>query len=279
MVARGRLPQDAQQAVDVLLARFRFGTRWKPAPRTDREISRSELGTRRSVRGRHFPGRAVAIDAAPDPVVAGVPTGIDHHLSLTLPPTHPGPLPRGRRGSEKTMGNRQFISRQNRGHDADVLRACLCGAGAGALNGCRWCSRARSPRMPRPRIGSSWVLELSEATTASIRWCPMATDAYYRHRPRIGIRPDKLRQDRRSASVSIRNGRLRRPLQGRQDGGGARCGYAQPSFSHFTSMAYCHTGAPNRRRGNRLVGRLADAIDTQPRRISSSTSTRRSRWL
>jgi uncharacterized protein (DUF1501 family) len=41
------------------------------------------------------------------------------------------------------------------------------------------------------------------------------------------------------------------------------CGYAQPSFSHFTSMAYWHTGAPNRGEETGWVGRLADAIDPQ----------------
>jgi uncharacterized protein (DUF1501 family) len=39
------------------------------------------------------------------------------------------------------------------------------------------------------------------------------------------------------------------------------CGYAQPSFSHFTSMAYWHTGAPNSGEEYGWVGRLADAID------------------
>ena len=39
------------------------------------------------------------------------------------------------------------------------------------------------------------------------------------------------------------------------------CGYAQPSFSHFTSMAYWHTGAPNTGEPYGWLGRLADAID------------------
>jgi len=39
------------------------------------------------------------------------------------------------------------------------------------------------------------------------------------------------------------------------------CGYAQPSFSHFTSMAYWHTAAPNSGEQLGWVGRLADAVD------------------
>jgi uncharacterized protein (DUF1501 family) len=38
------------------------------------------------------------------------------------------------------------------------------------------------------------------------------------------------------------------------------CGYENPSFSHFTSMAYWHTAAPNSGEEYGWVGRLADAI-------------------
>ena len=38
------------------------------------------------------------------------------------------------------------------------------------------------------------------------------------------------------------------------------CGYDQPSFSHFTSMAYWHTAAPNSGNDYGWVGRLADAL-------------------
>src|SRR5258706_12247638 len=41
------------------------------------------------------------------------------------------------------------------------------------------------------------------------------------------------------------------------------CGYAQPSFSHFTSMAYWHTGAPNSGEEYGWIGRGADTIDTR----------------
>lgn len=38
------------------------------------------------------------------------------------------------------------------------------------------------------------------------------------------------------------------------------CGYEQPSFSHFASMAYWHTAAPNSGEDTGWLGRLADAL-------------------
>ena len=38
------------------------------------------------------------------------------------------------------------------------------------------------------------------------------------------------------------------------------CGYEQPSFSHFASMAYWHTAAPNSGEETGWIGRLADAL-------------------
>ena len=42
------------------------------------------------------------------------------------------------------------------------------------------------------------------------------------------------------------------------------CGYEQPSYSHFTSMNYWHTAAPNSGDEFGWVGRTADAIAPQP---------------
>jgi len=41
------------------------------------------------------------------------------------------------------------------------------------------------------------------------------------------------------------------------------CGYDNPSYSHFTSAAYWHTGVPNGGESYGWLGRLADAIDPQ----------------
>ena len=145
----------------------------------------------------------------------------------------------------------------------DVLRACLCGAGVGALNGMPLVfSRARAADATASnRI--LVVLELSGGNDGLNTLVPYGDDAYYRLRPRIGIRPEKLRRiDQRfgfNPGMAGFEGLYKEGRMAVVHG----CGYAQPSFSHFTSMAYWHTGAPNSGEETGWVGRLADAIDTQ----------------
>jgi len=141
----------------------------------------------------------------------------------------------------------------------EILRAGLAGIGASAMP--LVFSRAMAAdTSPANRI--LVVLELSGGNDGLNTLVPYADDAYYRHRPKIGIRPDKLRKI--DARYGFNNGmagfeRLYK------DGKMAivhGCGYAQPSFSHFTSMAYWHTGAPNSGEEYGWVGRVADAIDS-----------------
>jgi len=107
------------------------------------------------------------------------------------------------------------------------------------------------------------VLELSGGNDGLNTLVPYGDDAYYRHRPRIGIRPEKLRRiDERfgfNPGMAGFEGLYKDGRMAVVHG----CGYAQPSFSHFTSMAYWHTGAPNSGEETGWVGRLADAIDPQ----------------
>jgi len=145
----------------------------------------------------------------------------------------------------------------------DVLRACLCGAGVGALNGMPLVfSRAlAADATASNRI--LVILELSGGNDGLNTLAPYSDDAYYRHRPRIGIRPEKLRRiDERfgfNPGMAGFEGLYKDGRMAVVHG----CGYAQPSFSHFTSMAYWHTGAPNSGEETGWVGRLADAIDPQ----------------
>ena len=105
------------------------------------------------------------------------------------------------------------------------------------------------------------VLELSGANDGFNTLVPYADDAYYRLRPRIGIRPAKLRkiddQFGFNPGMAGFEGLFKDGTMAIVHG----CGYAQPSFSHFTSMAYWHTGAPNSGEPYGWLGRLADAID------------------
>ncbi|HEX7954739.1 MAG TPA: hypothetical protein VF523_16870, partial [Burkholderiales bacterium] len=140
----------------------------------------------------------------------------------------------------------------------DALRAALCGIGAGSMP--MVFSRAMAADAP-PSNRILVVLELSGGNDGLNTLVPYSDDAYYRHRPKIGIRPDKLRKidDRYGFNAGMagferlyKDGRMA-VVHG--------CGYAQPSFSHFTSMAYWHTGAPNSGEEYGWIGRVADAID------------------
>ena len=104
------------------------------------------------------------------------------------------------------------------------------------------------------------VVELSGGNDGLNTVVPYGDDAYYRQRPTIGIKADELLKldgdfgfnpgmlgfERlwRSGDLAIVHG----------------CGYEQPSYSHFTSMAYWHTGMPGGGDEFGWLGRLADAI-------------------
>ena len=104
------------------------------------------------------------------------------------------------------------------------------------------------------------ILELSGGNDGLNTVVPYGDDAYYRHRPEIGIPKGELR-------VLDDHFGLNPGLAGFEslykDGKMAivhGCGYENPSFSHFTSMAYWHTAAPNSGEEYGWVGRLADSM-------------------
>jgi len=105
------------------------------------------------------------------------------------------------------------------------------------------------------------VLELSGANDGFNTLVPYADDAYYRLRPKIGIRPAKLRKIDEQFGFSPGMAGFERLYKEGKMAIVHGCGYAQPSYSHFTSMAYWHTGAPNSGEPYGWLGRLADAID------------------
>ena len=104
------------------------------------------------------------------------------------------------------------------------------------------------------------VMELSGGNDGLNTLVPYADDAYYRHRPTIGNKPDTLRKIDEHFGFSPGMAGFERLYK---DGKLAilhGCGYDQPSFSHFTSMAYWHTAAPNSGGEYGWVGQLADAL-------------------
>ena len=104
------------------------------------------------------------------------------------------------------------------------------------------------------------ILELSGGNDGLNTVVPYADDAYYRQRPNIGIPKNELRiiDDHFGFNPGMagfeslyKDGKMA-IVHG--------CGYENPSYSHFTSMAYWHTAAPNSGDEYGWVGRLADSV-------------------
>ena len=107
------------------------------------------------------------------------------------------------------------------------------------------------------------VVEMSGANDGLNTLVPYTDDAYYRLRPTIGLRADRVRKidDRYGFNPGMlgferlyKDGKLA-IVHG--------CGYPQQPLSHFQSMAYWHTAVPNGGERFGWLGRVADAIDPQ----------------
>ena len=104
------------------------------------------------------------------------------------------------------------------------------------------------------------VLELSGGNDGLNTLVPFGDDAYYRQRPTIGIAADKLRKVDDHYGFSPGMAGFERLYKDGRMAVVHGCGYEQPSFSHFSSMAYWHTAAPNSGEEYGWLGRLADAM-------------------
>src|ERR1700719_5197635 len=129
----------------------------------------------------------------------------------------------------------------------DFLRAGFGSLAFGAVG-----SLARAPAWAQTAARAAQkdrilvVVELSGGNDGLNTVVPYGDDAYYRARPRLGIRADKLRKIDDTFGFQSGMAGFERLYK---DGWLAivhGVGYDQPSFSHFSSMAYWQTVAPNR---------------------------------
>ena len=107
------------------------------------------------------------------------------------------------------------------------------------------------------------VVELTGANDGFNTLVPYGDDNYYKLRPNLGIRASKLRKIDDMHGFNPGMAGFERLYKNGQMAVVHGCGYDNPSYSHFTSAAYWHTGAPNSGEPYGWLGRLADAIDPQ----------------
>ena len=154
-------------------------------------------------------------------------------------------------------------------HDHGLTRRGMIGAGLG-LTGLGMAgaplmfapaAMAQTPKGPQGRI--LVVLELSGGNDGLNTVVPYADDAYYRLRPQIGIKAARLRKLDDHFGFNAGMVGMEKLFKDGKVAIVHGCGYADPSFSHFTSMAYWHTAAPNSGEQYGWVGRLADQMAPQ----------------
>lgn len=147
----------------------------------------------------------------------------------------------------------------------ELLRKGMAGLGVAGLSGTilspSLLSRAaEAAALARANNKILVILELSGGNDGLNTVVPYGDDAYYRHRPSIGIPRQELRVLDDHFGL---NGGMSGFERLFKDGDMAivhGCGYENPSYSHFTSMAYWHTAAPNSGNEFGWVGRLADGM-------------------
>ncbi len=104
------------------------------------------------------------------------------------------------------------------------------------------------------------ILELSGGNDGLNTVVPYGDDAYYRNRPNIGIAKDKLRVIDDHFGFNPGMAGFERLYKDGKMAIVHGCGYENPSYSHFTSMAYWHTASPNSGDEFGWVGKLADKM-------------------
>ena len=138
----------------------------------------------------------------------------------------------------------------------------IAGIGASMLKPSAFTSVAEAAALAEANGKILVILELSGGNDGLNTVVPYGDDAYYRHRPEIGLPKSQLR-------ILDDHFGLNPGMSGFEelfkDGKMAivhGCGYENPSYSHFTSMSYWPTAAPNSGEEYGWVGRLADNLDS-----------------
>ena len=146
----------------------------------------------------------------------------------------------------------------------DLLRAGMCGVcvSAGAGLPVRVFGQAAAALAAQGRADGKIlvVLELSGGNDGLNTLVPYGDDAYYKVRPNLGLPKKELRVIDDHFGFSGGMAGFERLFKDGKLAIVHGCGYENPSFSHFTSMAYWHTAAPNSGEEYGWVGRLADAM-------------------
>jgi len=146
----------------------------------------------------------------------------------------------------------------------DILRGALLGSGVALMGGAATPVVLPSPAQAATKPDNERILvvvELSGANDGLNTVVPYGDDAYYRARPKLGLPARDLRKIDDHFGFQPRMAGFERLYKNGQMAIVHGVGYDHPSFSHFTSMAYWHTGAPNSGDAYGWLGRLADAID------------------
>ncbi len=107
------------------------------------------------------------------------------------------------------------------------------------------------------------VIELTGANDGLNTLIPYSNDEYYKLRPNIGISPKSVRKIDSLYGFNPGMSGFERLYKDGKMAVIHGCGYSNPSYSHFTSMAYWHTGVPNGGEPFGWLGRLSDFIDPE----------------
>ena len=147
----------------------------------------------------------------------------------------------------------------------DLMRAGLLGIGAGAAGTLRvptlFARAAEAVAAQTANEGRILVVyELSGGNDGLNTLVPYGDDAYYNHRPQIGLAADGLRKIDDHFGFNPGMPGFERLYKDGKMAVVHGCGYEDPSFSHFSSMAYWHTAAPNSGEAYGWIGRLADEL-------------------